>query len=152
MRKEITVRTLPNFINGEYVETGNTFDVLYPITGEVTAKAHTAGQKEVDAAVAAARAALSGPWGQLTVNARTEMVKEIAAAIRRRFDDFLEAEVLDTGKPYSVASHVDVPRGGANFESFAEVLREHATEMFAMDTPDGRGRRNMRLCAPRSVA
>ena len=63
MRKEITVRQLPNFINGKFVETGNTFDVLYPITGEVTAQAHTAGKAEVDAAVAAARAALNGPWG-----------------------------------------------------------------------------------------
>lgn len=151
MRKEITVRQLPNFINGQYVETGDTFDVLYPITGEVTAQAHRSGSEQVNAAVAAARAALSGPWGQLTVNARTEMVKEIAAEIRRRFDDFLEAEVLDTGKPYSVASHVDIPRGGANFESFAEVLREHATEMFAMDTPDGRGAHNLMFRRPRGV-
>ena len=65
MHKEITVRQLPNFINGKFVETGNTFDILYPITGEVTAQAHTAGQAEVDAAVAAARAALEGPWGKM---------------------------------------------------------------------------------------
>ena len=58
MHKDIIVRQLPNFINGEFVETGDTFDILYPITGEVTAQAHKAGQKEVDAAVAAARAAL----------------------------------------------------------------------------------------------
>ena len=41
----------------------------------------------------------------------------------KRFDDFLEAEVLDTGKPYSVASHVDIPRGSANFKVFADVIR-----------------------------
>ena len=65
MHKDITVRQLANFINGEFVATGETFDILYPITGEVTAQAHKAGQKEVDAAVAAARAALNGPWGKL---------------------------------------------------------------------------------------
>lgn len=151
MRKEITVRQLPNFINGKYVETGDTFDVLYPITNEVTAKAHRSGQEQVDAAVAAARAALSGPWGKLTVAERADMVRGIAAGVRKRFDDFLEAEVLDTGKPYSVAGSVDVPRGGANFEAFSEALKEHPTDTFIMDTPDGRGALNYGLRHPRGV-
>ncbi|TDO92499.1 2-hydroxymuconic semialdehyde dehydrogenase [Enemella evansiae] len=150
-RKEITVRQLPNFINGEYVSTDDTFDVLYPITGEVTAKAHRAGQQQVDDAVAAARAALSGPWGKLSVFERSAMVKAIAEGVRKRFDDFLEAEVLDTGKPYATASHVDIPRGGANFEAFADVLKEHATEAFPMPTPDGRGALNYGVRRPRGV-
>jgi aminomuconate-semialdehyde/2-hydroxymuconate-6-semialdehyde dehydrogenase len=151
VRKEITVRQLPNFINGKFVETGNTFDVLYPITGEVTAQAHTAGKAEVDAAVAAARAALNGPWGKMPQAERATMVRAIADGINRRFDDFLEAEVLDTGKPYSVASHVDIPRGGANFATFADVLREHPTEAFRMDTPDGLGALNYGVRRPRGV-
>jgi len=151
VRKEITVRQLPNFINGKFVETGNTFDVLYPITGEVTAQAHTAGKAEVDAAVAAARAALSGPWGKMPQAERATMVRAIADGINKRFDDFLEAEVLDTGKPYSVASHVDIPRGGANFATFADVLREHPTEAFRMDTPDGLGALNYGVRRPRGV-
>ena len=40
------------------------------------------------------------------------MVRAIADGINKRFDDFLEAEVLDTGKPYSVAIHVDIPGVG----------------------------------------
>lgn len=85
MHKDIIVRQLPNFINGEFVETGDTFDILYPITGEITAQAHKAGQKEVDAAVAAARAALVSrnpcwfslddtiivPWGLTRISGAT---------------------------------------------------------------------------------
>ncbi|MPM29759.1 2-hydroxymuconic semialdehyde dehydrogenase [bioreactor metagenome] len=142
---------MANFINGQYVETGDTFDVLYPVTGEVTAHVHTAGQAEVDAAVAAARAALSGPWGQLTTDQRIELVLDIANGITKRFDDFLELEVLDTGKPYSVASHVDIPRGAANFKAFAHTLKEHATETFRMDTPDGNGAWNFGVRRPRGV-
>ena len=97
MHKDITVRPLANFINGEFIATGETFDILYPITGEVTAQAHKAGQKEVDAAVAAARAALNGPWGKLGQAERSKMVRAIADGVMKRFDDFLEAEVLDTG-------------------------------------------------------
>ncbi|QGF24365.1 2-hydroxymuconic semialdehyde dehydrogenase [Raineyella fluvialis] len=151
MRKVITPRNVANFINGQYVETGDTFDVLYPVTGEVTAKVHTAGQAEVDAAVAAARAALCGPWGQLSTDERIGMVIDIANGITKRFDDFLELEVLDTGKPYSVASHVDIPRGAANFKAFAHTLKEHATEAFRMDTPDGNGALNYGVRRPRGV-
>lgn len=151
MRKNITVRQLPNFINGKYVETSETFDVLYPVTGEVTAKAHKAGQAEVDAAVAAARAALHGPWGKLTQQDRAKMVRAIAEGVQKRFDDFLEAEVLDTGKPYSVASHVDIPRGASNFAAFADVLRENPTETFMLDTPDGSGALNYGVRRPRGV-
>ena len=135
VHKDIIVRQLPNFINGEFVETGNTFDILYPITGEVTAQAHKAGQKEVDAAVTAARAALEGPWGKLAQAERSKMVSAIADGVMKRFDDFLEAEVPDTGKPYSLASHVDIPRGAANFRRSPTSSRTHATESFQMDTP-----------------
>ncbi|WOP17817.1 2-hydroxymuconic semialdehyde dehydrogenase [Raineyella sp. LH-20] len=151
MHKVITPRNVANFINGQYVETGNTFDVLYPVTGEVTAQVHAAGQAEVDAAVAAARAALSGPWGKLTTDERIGLVLDIADGITKRFDDFLELEVLDTGKPYSVASHVDIPRGAANFKAFAHTLKEHATETFRMDTPDGNGAWNFGVRRPRGV-
>ena len=105
----------------------------------------------MDAAVAAARAALSGPWGKMPQAERATMVRAIADGINKRFDDFLEAEVLDTGKPYSVASHVDIPRGGANFATFADVLREHPTEAFRMDTPDGLGALNYGVRRPRGV-
>ncbi len=151
MRKNITPRNVANFINGEYVETGDCFETLYPVTGEVTASVHAAGQEQVDAAVAAARAALSGPWGQLKTDERIEMVLGIADGINKRFDEFLELEVLDTGKPYSVASHVDIPRGAANFKAFAHTLKEHATEAFRMDTPDGNGAWNFGVRRPRGV-
>jgi len=75
------------------------------------------GRDEVHAAVQAARAALSGPWGRLTLPQRTDMLHGVAREIDRRFDDFLDAEVHDTGKPRSIASHVDIPRGAANFAS-----------------------------------
>jgi aminomuconate-semialdehyde/2-hydroxymuconate-6-semialdehyde dehydrogenase len=59
--------------------------------------------------------------------------------------------VLDTGKPYSVASHVDIPRGSSNFAAFADLLRDHATEAFRTDTPDGLGALNYGVRRPRGV-
>jgi len=126
-----------NFIGGEFVATGRTFDNRAPATGRVIGQVHEAGAAEVDAAVAAARAALRGPWGAMPVVKRVEMLYAVADEINRRFDDFLEAEVADTGKPLSLASHIDIPRGAANFKVFADVVKNVPTESFEMATPDG---------------
>ena len=126
-----------NYINGEFVATGKTFDKRAPVDNRVIGAVHEAGQAEVDAAVAAARAALKGPWGRMTVVQRVEMLHAVADEINRRFDDFLAAELADTGKPRSLASHIDIPRGAANFKIFADIVKNVPTESFEMATPDG---------------
>jgi len=126
-----------NFIGGEAVATGKTFDKRAPATGRLIGQVHEAGAAEVDAAVQAARAALQGPWGRMSVVKRVEMLYAVADEINRRFDDFLAAEVADTGKPLSLASHIDIPRGAANFKVFADVVKNVPTESFEMATPDG---------------
>ncbi|WP_442975424.1 aldehyde dehydrogenase family protein, partial [Salmonella enterica] len=92
---------------------------------------------EVDAAVAAARAALQGEWGRMPVVKRVELLYAVADEINRRFDDFLSAEIADTGKPLSLASHIDIPRGAANFKVFADIVKNVPAETFEMTTPDG---------------
>ena len=71
------------------------------------------------------------------------------AAITARFDEFLTAEIRDTGKPISIASHIDIPRGAANFNVFADQVQTLGTESFAMPTPDGTGALNYVVRAPR---
>ena len=133
------MKDIQNFINGAYVSTGRSFDKHSPLTGQVIAKVHEAGRSEVDAAVAAARTALNGPWGRMSVAERVEKLYAVADGINRRFEEFLAAECADTGKPRSVASHIDIPRGAANFKIFADVVKNVPTEFFEMATPDGRG-------------
>ncbi len=126
-----------NFINGEFVATGKTFDKRTPVDNRVIGQVHEAGQAEVDAAVSAARAAMKGEWGRLSVVRRTELLHAVADEINRRFDEFLAAELADTGKPHSLASHIDIPRGAANFKVFADIVKNVPTESFTMTTPDG---------------
>lgn len=136
------MKQILNFINGEQAPTGQTFEKRSPVTGQVIAHVHEASRTEVDAAVSAARAALRGPWGTMTVDQRTERLHAVADGINRRFDEFLAAECDDTGKPMSLARHLDIPRGAANFKVFANVVKSVATEFFETDTPDGRGALN----------
>lgn len=140
-----------NFINGEYQATGRSFEKRSPLHGEVIAQVHEAGRAEVDAAVAAARAALDGPWGRMSVAERVEKLYAVADGIHRRFDEFLAAECADTGKPRSLASHIDIPRGAANFKIFADVVKNVPTEFFEMATPDGRGAINYGYRSPVGV-
>jgi aminomuconate-semialdehyde/2-hydroxymuconate-6-semialdehyde dehydrogenase len=126
-----------NYINGEFVATDKTFEKRAPINNQIIGMVHEAGLAEVDQAVTAAREALKGDWGKLTTVKRVEMLYAVADEINRRFDDFLDAEIADTGKPRSLASHIDIPRGAANFKVFADIIKNVPNETFQMDTPDG---------------
>ena len=61
-----------NFINGEYVKnaSGKTYENRNPVDNSLNGLVYEAGKPEVDAAVAAAKAALGGPWGQMPLNQR----------------------------------------------------------------------------------
>mgnify|MGYP001188983009 FL=1 len=147
------MKEFKHFINGQYVASvsGKTFENRSPVDNSLIGQIHEAGQEEVDAAVRAAKAALKGPWGQLTQAERIALLNKVADRINERFDEFLEAECLDTGKPRAMASHIDIPRGAANFKAFSETLANHPTEGFRMDTPDGKGALNVGHRTPKGV-
>jgi len=140
-----------NFIGGEFVATTKSFDNRAPVDNRVIGKVHEAGKDEVDAAVRAARAALNGEWGRMSVARRVELLHAVADEINRRFDDFLAAEMADTGKPHALASHVDIPRGAANFKVFADIVKNVPTESFEMATPDGGQALNYAVRSPLGV-
>lgn len=142
-----------NFINGEYREGRGrrTFDDINPADGSLIDKVSEATRQDVDDAVGAARAALTGPWGSLKLAQRCDLLYALAAEIDRRAEDFIAAEVADTGKPRSLASHLDIPRGAANFRVFADVVRNVPTETFAAHAPDGKPALNYASRRPKGV-
>ncbi|MES2535098.1 MAG: 2-hydroxymuconic semialdehyde dehydrogenase [Pseudomonadota bacterium] len=140
-----------NFINGQWVASAKTFEKRNPADNSLVGMVHEASRQDVDAAVKAARAALSGPWGKMKVQERADMLHAIANGILRRAEEFIAAEIADTGKPYSLASHLDIPRGAANFKVFADLIRNVPGENFAMDTPDNGRALNYTVRTPRGV-
>ncbi len=147
------MRQIENFIAGEYVAaaSGRRFEKRSPVDNRVIASISEAGRPEVDAAVQAARAALQGEWGGLTAEQRVELLYGVANEITRRFEDFVEAEMADTGQPSHVMRHVFIPRGAANFKVFADVVKNVPTEAFQMATPDGAGALNYAIRVPKGV-
>ena len=147
------MRQIENFINGEFVpgSTGKRFDKRSPVDNTLIASIAEASRDDVDRAVKAARSALHGEWGALTQDQRVDLLYGVADEITRRFDDFVAAEMEDTGQPEHVMKHVFIPRGAANFKVFADVIKNVAAESFMMDTPDGRGALNYATCSPKGV-
>ncbi|WP_439532723.1 2-hydroxymuconic semialdehyde dehydrogenase [Polymorphobacter sp.] len=126
---------LRNFIGGRFVDGGARFEDVNPATGAVIAEVCEADAEIVDAAVSAARAAMDGDWGQSHAEARARMMERIADGIEARADEFVAAEVADTGRPIAVAEALDVARGAANFRAFAAMARAEGGESF--ETPGG---------------
>lgn len=142
-----------NFIDGAYRPNtaGTSYENRSPLDGSLIGMVHEATAEDVDAAVRAARAALAGPWSTMTIADRSDLLHAVADEIDRRSDEFLAAEIADTGKPVSIASHIDIPRGAANFRIFADVVRNVPGEFFPMPTPDGAGALNYSLRRPKGV-
>jgi len=147
------MQLIKHFIDGEYCESelGHTFPNYNPATNEHLANVCEAGRNDVDRAVKAAKKALSGPWAKIDLASRMAILHKIADGINARFEEFLEAECLDTGKPKSLASHIDIPRGAANFKVFADAYKSVPTESFMLDTPDGAGALNYAVRSPKGV-
>jgi phenylacetaldehyde dehydrogenase len=99
------------FIGGEWRDAadGRTFAVYNPATGEEIAQVPQATADDVDAAVAAARAALAAPaWAGLTPYARERIMSRLADLIEAHADELAQLETLNQGKllPWSHAIEV----------------------------------------------
>lgn len=126
-----------NFVNGRWVESPRTFEDISPVDGSVVAVVHEAGRELVDEAVKAGHRAVAGAWGRTSAAERVDVLRRIADEMERRQADFLAAEMADTGKPLAMASMIDVPRGIANFRTFADILATAPLDSHRLDLPDG---------------
>ncbi|UWP89725.1 betaine-aldehyde dehydrogenase [Aliiroseovarius crassostreae] len=117
--KIVTQPKASHFIGGEYVEdtNGAPIDVIYPATGEVVARVHSATHEIVERAIAAARAAQK-EWEAMSGTERGRILRRAADIIRDRNHELSILETYDTGKPYQETSVVDATSGADALEYF----------------------------------
>ncbi len=110
------------FIDGspQAATSGETFETLNPATGEVIGIVDHAAESDVDRAVAAASRAFAN-WAGMTGAQRGRILNRAAGILRERNDELARLEVIDTGKPISEASTVDVISGAECIEYYAGV-------------------------------
>ena len=109
------------YIDGQFVSSDSYFDNINPVNGEVIAQIAEAGHSQIDIAVESAKKALKGEWGKLTVNQRCDLLHKVADRMAERQQEFIDAEIADTGKPLHQVQTIDIPRGTANFRAFADM-------------------------------
>jgi aldehyde dehydrogenase (NAD+) len=98
------------FINNQWVtpEDAQYYPSYNPASGETLAETVQAGQKEVDEAVAAARAAFK-TWSQTPGIVRARYLYAIARNIQKHHRLLAVLESLDNGKPIRESRDIDVP-------------------------------------------
>ncbi|MDJ1130995.1 2-hydroxymuconic semialdehyde dehydrogenase [Streptomyces iconiensis] len=126
-------------------ESAETFPLTSPVDGKERGQVPEATRETVDAAVAAARSALRGPWGSASPEERAATLRAVAEGIEARFEEFVDAEVADTGKPRELASTVDIPRAAGNFRAYADLLYGRAGDSYTTAVPGWSGGKGQAL-------
>ncbi len=99
-------------IGGKWIEaqSGKTFPVHDPATGNVIAHVAEGDAADIDQAVRAARKAFEeGPWHKMSPSDRGKLLWKLADLLEQHLEEFAQLESLDNGKPLSVARAADVP-------------------------------------------
>jgi aminomuconate-semialdehyde/2-hydroxymuconate-6-semialdehyde dehydrogenase len=122
-----------HFIDGQFVESLNkkTFNNVNPVTEEVYGTVAEGGAEEIDLAVKAAKRAFEeGPWGKMSTQERSKIIRKIGDILEERQEEIAQLETLDTGKHLKFSRHVDAPRAPKNFHFFADYMLSVGTEAF----------------------
>ncbi|HXT69203.1 MAG TPA: aldehyde dehydrogenase family protein [Vicinamibacterales bacterium] len=108
-------------INGEWRDSssGSVMPVVNPATEEVIAEVAAATRDDVDAAVAAARAALTGPWGQMSGRERGRLLWKLGERLMEKVDEVARLETLHNGKPITESRHIEIPMAAECLQYFA---------------------------------
>ncbi|GHE30020.1 MULTISPECIES: 2-hydroxymuconic semialdehyde dehydrogenase [Streptomyces] len=142
-----------NFVGGTFAEPDEErcLTKTAPATGTPLAQVHEADRTLVDRAVRSARGALADGWAHTPVRERTALLRRAADLIEQRFEEFVAAEVGDTGKPVTQARELDVARAIANFRTFADIVAAAGQDSYLTDLPDGRQALNYAVRKPLGV-
>ncbi len=116
-----SLESLKMYVGGEWIDasSGTTQPVVNPATEEVVATVPSASASDVDRAVAAARGALKGPWGQMSARERGQFVWKLGRELLKRADEVARLETVHNGKPIFESRQIDIPASAECLEYFA---------------------------------
>ncbi|TQS43911.1 aldehyde dehydrogenase [Cryptosporangium phraense] len=114
---------LRHWIGGRRVPSDRTFADVSPIDEQEIARVAAGGPDDVDAAVAAARAAFPA-WAALPVAERSAILRRAADGIEARIEDLSRVETLDNGSLIRSHRRGVMPRVALNFRAFADYAEK----------------------------
>ncbi|HEY6159957.1 MAG TPA: aldehyde dehydrogenase family protein, partial [Bacteroidia bacterium] len=109
------------FIGGKFVKprSGKYFSTINPATEEKLADVAEADERDVDAAVRAARKAYNKVWSKMPGAERGKYIYRIARMLQERAREFAVIESLDGGKSIRESRDIDVPLAANHFFYYA---------------------------------
>jgi 5-carboxymethyl-2-hydroxymuconic-semialdehyde dehydrogenase len=111
---------IQHLINGAAVASAQYFETVNPATQEVLAEVARGGEREVDAAVAAAKAAFPA-WAGRPAAERAALLRKLGDLIAKQVPQIAKIETEDTGQAIAQTARQLVPRSADNFHYFAEM-------------------------------
>ena len=117
------------YINGQWVAptTKETIGVQNAGTGEIMGSVPAGGEKDMDAAVSAARAAFDA-WSQTTPAQRAEYLAKISAGLKARSDEIARSIAQEVGMPIKLSARIQAGLPIAVFGNYAKMLAEFKFE------------------------
>lgn len=116
-----------NLIDGKLVGASAWLDVLNPANEEVIGRVPDCGQRELDAAVAAARAAFPA-WSKKPIEERRAVLMRISEVIAANADELMRLLTAEQGKPHAQAQG-EIAASAANVAALASLsLDDEITE------------------------
>jgi len=116
-----------HYIDGAFTEPGALFDVINPATNKVIARVTNGTSADVDAAVAAARAAFPA-WKALSPHARARHLYALARGVQKHSRLLAVLESMDNGKSIRETRDIDVPLVARHFYHHAGWAQLAETE------------------------
>lgn len=123
---------IKHWINGKQVDSKDTFTTWNPATGEEIATVAAGGEAEVNAAVAAAKAAFP-KWANTPAKERARIMRRLADLITGHVPHLAALETQDTGLPIAQTGKQLIPRAAENFNFFAEVCVQMNGRTYPVD-------------------
>ena len=111
---------IQHLIDGAAVTSADYFETLNPATQDVLAEVARGGEREVDAAVAAAKAAFPA-WAGRPAAERAGLLRRLGDLIAKHVPEIARTETQDTGQVIAQTGKQLVPRAADNFYYFAEM-------------------------------
>ncbi|MCC7414110.1 MAG: 5-carboxymethyl-2-hydroxymuconate semialdehyde dehydrogenase [Gammaproteobacteria bacterium] len=123
---------IKHLINGEKVGSRETFENLNPATGAVIDIVASGAEAEVNAAVAAAKAAFPA-WAARPAAERARLMRRLGDLIAANVAPIAELESEDTGQVIAQTGKALIPRAAENFYYFAEMCTRMDGECYPAD-------------------
>ena len=114
------MQKIDHLIDGKAVPGADYFETVNPATQGVLAEVAAGGADEVNAAVAAAKAAFPA-WAGLPATERAKKMRALGELIAKHVPELSKTETDDTGQTISQTGKQLVPRAADNFHYFAEM-------------------------------